>query len=158
MQQAYSCSREVKGLRLWPSGAKNAAKQDLADAGIIRADLGLAIPMATTQPTNVVVVTPPGSAERLQSLDFFRGLTIAGMILVNNNGDSKAAYRAAAAFPVEWLDAHGPGLPVLPLHRGCFDGVLVSDAPGSRRVARLDHDACGASRGHPLCHRRFRDQ
>ena len=51
--------------------------------------------MATTQQTNVVVATPPGgpgSAERLQSLDVFRGLTIAGMILVNNNGDSKAAY------------------------------------------------------------------
>lgn len=32
------------------------------------------------------------SSERLQSLDFFRGLTIAGMILVNNNGDWSAAY------------------------------------------------------------------
>ena len=32
------------------------------------------------------------SAERLQSLDFFRGLTIAGMIIVNNNGDGAAAY------------------------------------------------------------------
>jgi len=33
-----------------------------------------------------------GSSERLQSLDFFRGLTIAGMIIVNNNGDWTAAY------------------------------------------------------------------
>jgi predicted acyltransferase len=51
--------------------------------------------MATTPPTNVVATAPPsgpGSAERLQSLDFFRGLTIAGMILVNNNGDWKVAY------------------------------------------------------------------
>ncbi len=50
--------------------------------------------MATTQPTNVAVAAPPGSPERLQSLDFFRGLTIAGMILVNNNGDWKVAYPA----------------------------------------------------------------
>ena len=50
--------------------------------------------MSTTQSTNVVVAAPPGSPERLQSLDFFRGLTIAGMILVNNNGDWKAAYPA----------------------------------------------------------------
>jgi predicted acyltransferase len=34
----------------------------------------------------------PAPAERLQSLDIFRGLTIAGMILVNNNGDWRAAY------------------------------------------------------------------
>ncbi len=33
-----------------------------------------------------------GGAARLQSLDFFRGLTIAGMIIVNNNGDGSAAY------------------------------------------------------------------
>jgi len=50
--------------------------------------------MAAPQQPNVVVAAPPGSPERLQSLDFFRGLTIAGMILVNNNGDWKAAYPA----------------------------------------------------------------
>jgi predicted acyltransferase len=32
------------------------------------------------------------SAERVQSLDFLRGLTIAGMIVVNNNGDGRTAY------------------------------------------------------------------
>ena len=32
------------------------------------------------------------AAERLQSLDFFRGVTIAAMILVNDNGDERAAY------------------------------------------------------------------
>jgi predicted acyltransferase len=31
-------------------------------------------------------------AERIESVDFFRGLTIALMILVNNNGDFRAAY------------------------------------------------------------------
>jgi predicted acyltransferase len=35
---------------------------------------------------------PQRVAQRLVSLDFFRGLTIAGMILVNNNGDESAAY------------------------------------------------------------------
>ncbi|HEV2425693.1 MAG TPA: heparan-alpha-glucosaminide N-acetyltransferase domain-containing protein [Terriglobia bacterium] len=39
---------------------------------------------------------PPPSplpiAQRLVSLDLFRGVTIAGMILVNNNGDESAAY------------------------------------------------------------------
>jgi predicted acyltransferase len=35
---------------------------------------------------------PRTSAQRLESLDVFRGLTIAGMILVNNNGDWSAAY------------------------------------------------------------------
>ncbi len=36
--------------------------------------------------------TRPRIAGRLVSLDVFRGLTIAGMILVNNNGDESAAY------------------------------------------------------------------
>ena len=35
---------------------------------------------------------PRPLASRLVSLDVFRGLTIAGMILVNNNGDESAAY------------------------------------------------------------------
>lgn len=53
--------------------------------------------MVTSQTTNHVVeakASPPAkpSSERLQSLDFFRGLTIALMIMVNNNGDSSAAY------------------------------------------------------------------
>jgi predicted acyltransferase len=53
--------------------------------------------MATTQavePARRAAVLQGGSAtsERLQSLDFFRGLTIAGMIIVNNNGDWTAAY------------------------------------------------------------------
>lgn len=57
--------------------------------------------MATTQAANGVAqanaAAPASGApakERLQSLDFFRGLTIALMILVNNNGDWSAAYPA----------------------------------------------------------------
>jgi predicted acyltransferase len=53
--------------------------------------------MATTQTASgAAQASATGSTapakERLQSLDFFRGLTIALMILVNNNGDGSAAY------------------------------------------------------------------
>ncbi|HXW54670.1 MAG TPA: heparan-alpha-glucosaminide N-acetyltransferase domain-containing protein [Candidatus Cybelea sp.] len=52
--------------------------------------------MSTETAVRATAVKAPESvaapAERLQSLDIFRGLTIAGMILVNNNGDSSAAY------------------------------------------------------------------
>ena len=44
----------------------------------------------TTNRTPAVPVTAPG--QRLMSLDLFRGLTIAGMILVNNAGDEPSAY------------------------------------------------------------------
>ncbi|MBC8155472.1 MAG: DUF1624 domain-containing protein [Bacteroidetes bacterium] len=40
------------------------------------------LPVSTTSPT-----LPSSRPERLLSLDFFRGLTVAGMILVNNPGD-----------------------------------------------------------------------
>lgn len=43
-------------------------------------------------PTPRGALATPVRSERLMSLDFFRGLTIALMILVNNNGDWKAAY------------------------------------------------------------------
>ena len=35
---------------------------------------------------------PPNLASRFASLDVFRGLTIIGMLLVNNPGDAGAAY------------------------------------------------------------------
>lgn len=57
--------------------------------------------MATVQTANHVATTAGVSGvpvaptkERLQSLDFFRGLTIGLMILVNNNGDWSGAYHA----------------------------------------------------------------
>lgn len=52
--------------------------------------------MSTTQavqPGGIAKETQSaGRAERIQSVDVFRGLTIALMILVNNNGDFRAAY------------------------------------------------------------------
>ena len=44
----------------------------------------------------------PPLPERLSSLDFFRGITIAGMILVNNNGDWSTAY-----WPLRHADWNG---------------------------------------------------
>lgn len=44
--------------------------------------------------------SPPAESSRLVSLDVFRGLTIAGMILVNNAGDWSHVYPALAH--VEW--------------------------------------------------------
>ena len=51
--------------------------------------------MATVQPQPAsasVEAKVPVRGERIQSLDFFRGLTIALMILVNNNGDFRNTY------------------------------------------------------------------
>jgi predicted acyltransferase len=45
--------------------------------------------ITTHPPTSGVIGTAAG---RLQSLDLFRGVTIAAMILVNDNGDERAAY------------------------------------------------------------------
>jgi predicted acyltransferase len=45
--------------------------------------------ITTHPPTSGVIGTTAG---RLQSLDLFRGATIAAMILVNDNGDERAAY------------------------------------------------------------------
>lgn len=52
--------------------------------------------MATTilqSPKSVIAKVPPATAStRLTSLDVFRGMTIAGMILVNNSGDGAHTY------------------------------------------------------------------
>jgi predicted acyltransferase len=51
--------------------------------------------MATVQPQPVAATAeakPLFRGERIQSVDFFRGLTIALMILVNNNGDYRNTY------------------------------------------------------------------
>jgi predicted acyltransferase len=52
--------------------------------------------MATTsarvEKPGLVPGTPPAAAGRLMSLDIFRGMTIAAMILVNDPGDGPAAY------------------------------------------------------------------
>src|SRR2546426_12537365 len=49
-----------------------------------------------------VALPPPPSAERLAALDAFRGMTIAGMLLVNNPGTWSAIYP-----PLEHAPWHG---------------------------------------------------
>ena len=59
--------------------------------------------MATkTLPAPIQQVTPTQGANRLISLDIFRGMTIAGMILVNNPGTWSAIYP-----PLEHAEWHG---------------------------------------------------
>ncbi len=67
-----------------------------------------ASPHDNTAPSSMPVrsITATARLPRLQSLDIFRGITIAGMILVNNMGDPK--YDPARTCVVEWLDADGP--------------------------------------------------
>src|SRR5687768_4859380 len=50
----------------------------------------------------VQVAPPPGAPGRLLSLDVFRGLTIAGMLLVNNPGTWSAVYP-----PLRHAEWHG---------------------------------------------------
>jgi predicted acyltransferase len=49
-------------------------------------------PLPATEPTPVTVPTPVPGSERLVSLDVYRGLTIAGMILVTDPGTYSAVY------------------------------------------------------------------
>ena len=77
-------------------------------------------------------------AQRLRSLDVFRGATIALMILVNNAGDWGEDLGAAAPRRLARLDADRPGLPVLPLHRRRGDSLRARprSALTGRRPAR----------------------
>lgn len=51
-----------------------------------------AVPSGTSAPSYDATVARPSSRERLVALDVFRGLTIAGMLLVNNPGTWSAIY------------------------------------------------------------------
>ena len=57
---------------------------------------------ATASPTQADTVAPGAMPRRLISLDIFRGMTIAGMILVNNAGNWDAVY-----WPLEHAKWHG---------------------------------------------------
>src|SRR3954465_5612750 len=66
--------------------------------------------MATkTLPTPIQQLTPDTGANRLISLDIFRGMTIAGMILVNEPGTWSAIYPPLqhaewnGATPTDWI-------------------------------------------------------
>ena len=93
-----------------------------------------------------VAAAPPGappapSPNRLVSLDFFRGLTIAGMILVNNPGNGFAAY-----WPLKHARWNGwtPTDLVFP-----FFLFIVGVSMVFSFASRLKH---GDSRGHLMLH------
>src|SRR5262249_53164058 len=92
------------------------------------------------------------AAARLVSLDVFRGMTIAGMIL-EQPGELEPHLLAARARGMERLDTHGHDLSVFSLYRGCLDDVFVCGAHrawGDARAARAARPA--AQRDH-LRHR-----
>ena len=76
--------------------------------------------------------------QRLLSLDVFRGLTVAGMVLVNNPGTWRAV-SAAPACRLAWLHADRSDLSLLPVHRRRGDPVCARTPPCRGRSARADH-------------------
>src|SRR5207248_541268 len=57
-----------------------------------RREMSASIPIVLAPARESAPSAPPSLAARLTSLDVFRGLTIIGMLLVNNPGDAGAAY------------------------------------------------------------------
>ena len=58
------------------------------------------------------------SNKRLLALDVMRGITIAGMILVNNPGSWGHAYAPLKTCPMERSYPHRPGFPFLHVYHG----------------------------------------
>src|SRR6266508_2147540 len=76
--------------------------------------------------TSTVAPLPPAS-ERLVALDAFRGMTIAGMLLVNNPGTWSAIYPPLEHAPWHGWTPTAPTFPFFPLTRIThlrFPGVL----------------------------------
>ena len=82
---------------------------------------------------------PTTGAQRLLSLDVFRGLTILAMILVNNPGKWGDQYWPLGARRVARLDADRSHLSVLPVHRRHVAGLLAAQVSRRRadRAGRL---------------------
>jgi predicted acyltransferase len=87
-------------------------------------------------PPTAPVAAPHGTRERLLSLDVFRGLTVAGMLLVNNPGTWSAIYP-----PLEHAEWHGwtPTDVIFPFFLFIV-GITTALSLGARR-ARGDGDA-----------------
>jgi predicted acyltransferase len=69
--------------------------------------MATSIDTTITRPAGALADNTSGSGRRLESLDVFRGLTIAGMILVNNPGDS--AFYWPLGHADELMTAHPSG-------------------------------------------------
>jgi predicted acyltransferase len=89
------------------------------------------MPLPDSSADSIPVKPEPINPLRLQSLDVFRGLTIAGMVLVNNAGDWSAVYP-----PLQHADWHGwtPTDLVFPFFL-LIVGVAIPMALENRRAA-----------------------
>ena len=73
-------------------------------------------------------------SNRLVSLDVFRGITIAGMVLVNNPGSWAHIYWPLGTRRVEWLDAHRSDLSVFL----CSSSAMAIPLAFGKRIERGD--------------------
>lgn len=64
---------------------------------------------------------------RLLSLDVMRGITIAGMIMVNNPGTWEYVYAPLQACILERPHSYRSGLSVLYVHHGSFDVLFIAE-------------------------------
>ena len=93
-----------------------------------------------------------GPSTRLTSLDLFRGITIAAMILVNNPGD-ESSLLATGTCRMEWLDPDRSRLSIFPLHRRSLAGLLFRIPPPARRFEAQAAAPRFSPRSHYLRHR-----
>src|SRR5712691_9946128 len=94
----------------------------------------------------------PPSSERLLSLDAFRGLTITGMILVNNAGDWDHVFPPLqhAAWP-GWTLADL----IFPFHRRRFHVVLFLSSCSAKPQSQTGLSPGHGAHGHSLFSRSF---
>lgn len=76
--------------------------------------------MTTTEP-----IKKP--RQRILALDILRGITIAGMIMVNNPGSWGGYLRALETCQLAWPDTDRFGVPVLYVYNGYFHLHFVAE-------------------------------
>ena len=70
-------------------------------------------------------IEAPKQGGRLLSLDILRGITIAGMIMVNNPGSWSSIY-TPLGHAMAWSDTNRPGISVLHVYNGSFHIYVVA--------------------------------
>ncbi len=63
---------------------------------------------------------------RLLALDVIRGITIAGMILVNNPGSWQSVYAPVATRTMAWINPHRLGFSFLYVYHGRSHPLLIT--------------------------------
>jgi hypothetical protein len=92
------------------------------------------------------------ASRRLISLDVFRGLALAGMILLDNPGNDDLAY-GPIKHRLEWLDARGFHLPLVHVSSGPIHGAVFPGSTATRRDTRSDLAPRRAANTDPDCPR-----